>query len=193
MSREVLSMIQKMDLNDLDLQMAMQCAPLFAGLKVSNLLIVDTENRSRVLQILKNSQIAHITLSEFEGRVTMLLYRNEELRGYFEDQRVKNLLQFLGYENTSFWQLLMKFRERFQFYQRESQDFPHEMGLFLGYPVEDVAGFIKNEGKKSLCTGYWKVYRNPKEKVTLFEQFEQARERMIQYIYGGGSICQIAL
>lgn len=193
MSRETLSMIQKMDMRDLDLQMAIQCAPLFAGLKISNLLIVDVENRSRVLQILKDTQISHITLSEYEGKITMLLYRKEELEQYFSSKRVQNLFRYLGYEDLSFWGLLMKFCKRFRFYQREDRVFPHEMGLFLGYPVEDVAGFIKNQGKGSLCTGYWKVYRDPQEKVSLFKQFEQAKEQLVQYIYKGGSVCQVLL
>lgn len=193
MSEEVLHMIQKMDRNDLDLQMAMQCAPLFAGLKISNLLIVNTNDRSRVLQMLKHSQISHITLSEYQGKITMLLYQQEKLEEYFSNQRVRNLLRFLGYEELSFWQLLMRFRDRFRFYQEKEQDFPHEMGLFLGYPVEDVAGFIKNRGQKSICTGYWKVYRDPQEKLSLFEQFERAREQLVRYIYGGGSVCRVIL
>ena len=193
MSRETLRMIQKMDMGNLDLQMAIQCAPLFAGLKASNLLIVDAENRSRVLQILKNTQISHITLSEYGEKITMLLYRREELEKYFRYTRVQNLFRYLGYEDLSFWGLLMKFCKRFRYYQREDQDFPHEMGLFLGYPVEDVAGFIKHQGKKSLCTGYWKVYRNPQEKVSLFNEFESAREQLVQYIYRGGSVCQVLL
>ena len=36
--------------------------------------------------------------------------------------------------------------------------FPHEIGLFLGYPFEDVMGFIENKGENYLCSGCWKVY-----------------------------------
>ena len=38
--------------------------------------------------------------------------------------------------------------------------FPHEIGLFLGYPVEDVLGFIENAGQNCKCCGCWKVYCN---------------------------------
>lgn len=31
-----------------------------------------------------------------------------------------------------------------------SEDFPHEIGLFLGYPVDDVTGFIQNKGRNYL-------------------------------------------
>ena len=36
--------------------------------------------------------------------------------------------------------------------------FPHEIGLFLGYPPEDVAGFMTHQGKHCKCVGCWKVY-----------------------------------
>lgn len=36
--------------------------------------------------------------------------------------------------------------------------FPHEIGLFLSYPPEDVRGFIEHKGHESKCEGCWKVY-----------------------------------
>ena len=36
--------------------------------------------------------------------------------------------------------------------------FPHEMGVLLGYPVEDVRGFMEQNGQNALYQGYWKVY-----------------------------------
>ena len=36
----------------------------------------------------------------------------------------------------------------------EKGAFPHEIGLLLGYPVEDVLGFIRHQGKNYLYTGY---------------------------------------
>ncbi len=34
--------------------------------------------------------------------------------------------------------------------------FPHEIGLILGYPLEDVMGFV--EGRKETCRGLWRAY-----------------------------------
>lgn len=39
-----------------------------------------------------------------------------------------------------------------------SADFPHEIGVFLGYPLGDVVGFIENRGKNFTCCGCWKSY-----------------------------------
>lgn len=38
------------------------------------------------------------------------------------------------------------------------REFPHEIGVFLGYPLEDVVGFIRNRGRNYTCCGYWKAY-----------------------------------
>ena len=40
----------------------------------------------------------------------------------------------------------------------EAADFPHEIGVFLGYPLEDVVGFIRHRGKCFTCCGCWKSY-----------------------------------
>jgi hypothetical protein len=69
--------------------------------------------------------------------------------------------------------------------------FPHEMGLLLGYPIEDVTGFIKYNGEHSLYTGYWKVYENKEEKLRLFESYENAKESLIQLLYRGLSMVEI--
>ena len=49
------------------------------------------------------------------------------------------------------------------------QSFPHEIGVILGYPLEDVKGYMENGGQKCLLNGYWKVYNNPEEAKRKFE------------------------
>ena len=63
--------------------------------------------------------------------------------------------------------------------------FPHEMGLLLGYPLDDVTGFIEQKGKNYLYAGYWKVYTNMGEKICLFQAFEEAKEALIQAVARG--------
>lgn len=52
-------------------------------------------------------------------------------------------------------------------------DFPHEIGLFLGYPPEDVEGFIRFGGKNCKCFGCWKVYGNIEAAHQCFERFKK--------------------
>ena len=58
----------------------------------------------------------------------------------------------------------------------------YEMGLLLGYPIEDVRGFIEHNGCGCLYSGYWKVYRNVPLKKKMFEDFEKAKESVIQLL-----------
>ena len=65
------------------------------------------------------------------------------------------------------------------------------MGLLLGYPPEDVKGFIHNQGKNYLYSGYWKVYDRPHEKIRLFQKYEHSREKLIQLLSYGMRIEEI--
>ena len=73
----------------------------------------------------------------------------------------------MGYQDDTMGKILYAFRQRYEGYLLRNQEFPHEMGLLLGYPVEDVEGFILNEGENCLYIGYWKVYENLSEKMVL--------------------------
>ena len=55
----------------------------------------------------------------------------------------------------------------------ESSEFPHEIGLFLGYPCEDVKGFIENKASSAKCVGCWKVYGDADKAQKQFELFKK--------------------
>ena len=66
--------------------------------------------------------------------------------------------------------------------------FPHEIGLFLDYPPEDVRGFIEGRCAKSLaCPGYWKVYGNPDEARKTFSEYRKAECEAALLIMAGRS------
>lgn len=188
MCQEVLEIMQKMGLRTVEMQMALQCAPLLSGLKVSNLLIIAAEDIVKIKQIIKYSDVEYRILSVREEKATILLFRREELERYFEDERVRVLLAMMGYQDYSLQALLFCFQKRYIAYQKKEETFPHEMGFFLGYPIEDVIGFIKYQGKDFLCNGYWKVYDKPKQKTLLFQQFDRAQRLLVEYISQGGDL-----
>ncbi|MBP0060806.1 MAG: DUF3793 family protein [Eubacterium sp.] len=55
------------------------------------------------------------------------------------------------------------------------QDFADERTICilknLGYPAEDVQGFIENETKECKCVGCWKVYGDVEQAQKKFEQY----------------------
>jgi hypothetical protein len=59
-------------------------------------------------------------------------------------------------------------------------DFPHEVGVFLGYPLKDVAGFMGWVDLPVTCQGPWKIYGNPDRSLALADGFRACRLRMDQ-------------
>ena len=74
-----------------------------------------------------------------------------------------------------------------------SKTFPHEIGVFLGYPLEDVIGFIKNSGQNSICTGCWKVYYNECEALKLFKRYKKCREVYQRLFKQGKTVLQLTV
>lgn len=185
MSREIFEIVQEMDLKSIEIQLALQCAPLIAGLKVSNLLIVSAKNEKQVREIIGKSGISYYKMLQTEEKITFLLFRRKQLEKFLCQKEIKHFFQKEGYGVFQFGKILRAFQIRYTTYMKERGEFPHEMGLLLGYPLEDVKGFMENEGKYFLYSGYWKVYENMTEKMRLFRKFEVAKEMLIFLIYNG--------
>lgn len=191
MNQEIFELIKELDLSDIETQLAMQCAPVIMKLKVSNLLIISKEDVEKVREIVNGSNLSSQILLVKEGKSVFLVYRQEYLRQYLSQEKIQKLLRRLGYRKMELEELLTIFIRRYSWYCRYGGHFPHEMGLLLGYPVEDVIGFMENNGKNFLYTGYWKVYENIGEKIQLFREFELAKERLLQFITMGISMTEV--
>lgn len=185
MSRESLKVVLEIKEETVDLQMALQCAPLIAGLKTANMLSISRHLYDKVLAVLDKTDISCYILRESKEKMILLLYKKAEMEKDFENEQVRNFLYGCGYTEFDIEQLLWRLSERYRASMEGGEEFPHEFGIFLGYPIEDVQGFIQNKGKNCLYTGYWKVYKDLHEKVLLFQKFESARETMIMLISSG--------
>lgn len=191
MSQETWEILCGMKADDVELQLALQCAPLITGLKVSNLLTISPEAFPQMEKIIDGSVLSMDPLLETEEKMVILLYRKDRLEKYLEMPQVQKLLQEAGYTSCQLEDILPVFCERYETYAERGKPFPHEMGLLLGYPPEDVEGFIRHQGRNSLCTGYWKVYADKEGKQRLFEKYEYARENLIQLLHYGLKMTEI--
>ena len=138
MSREIFEIVQGMDLKNIETQLALQCAPLITGLKISNMLIVSNEDEKLVRAILKRTGISCYRLLQNEKKITLLLFRRNQLEKFLEREDVSEVLREEGYVEIQLGRILSIFQMRYRAYMNGSKIFPHEMGLLLGYPVEDV-------------------------------------------------------
>lgn len=175
----------------LEAQLTAQCAPLLAGLKPSNLLIVPDWTVGELEEVLEETEFSFYCMSVQKGKVVFLIYRFAELISYFNEMEVQKLLGEFGYGIYGIYDMLDIVSEKYEAHLIKGSEFPHELGLLLGYPVVDVRGFMKHEGKNFLYSGYWKVYGNLSETKQLFYEFGQAKLLVKQLYLNGYSIIEI--
>lgn len=185
MCREVLRIVQDMDLKSVEFQLALQCAPVITGIKISNLLIISKNDEEALRVILRKSGITYFRLCQNGEKLTYLLFHRMPLNFYLENNDIKNFLRKCGYEELALGKVLKTFQERYLAYMKQGAEFPHEMGVLLGYPLEDVVGFMQDSGDEYLYAGYWKVYSNVEEKIEIFKSYEDAQTKLVGLLSKG--------
>lgn len=159
-------------------------APVFENKKPS-VLINFTKGNKNLYEIWdkfkgeyeKNKEIDFFELKRTESQISVLFYNNITLNEYIHKNDNRNFLfQYEYKDEESLVEKLEKLSYRFQ------KACPHEIGVFLGYPLKDVKSFIKDCGSNCLCCGYWKVYHNKAEAISKFKAYDQAKERIINKI-----------
>ena len=174
----------KIDRNNVRHMMVLSCAPLLAGLKIASLFVTRAINYEEVLSVLKGTEVEILILSSNNGMLTLLLYNRKELSKYLSRNMNASFLRKLDYKSCDVDVVLNEFSNRYSLYLEDRMDFPHEMGIILGYPLEDVNGFMCNQGKNYLLSGYWKVYNRPANARRIFKEYDEATERMIKELVG---------
>lgn len=155
------------------------CAPTFAGLKTGNLFRISyadieafREELRELNGILKRKGLRAVPVRMTAEFALVYLYRPDFLKRDLGCEEAARLLTSLGYEPQSV-NRSVAFLARMM---REKEAFPHEIGLFLGYPPEDVLGFMKSSREGVKCVGCWKVYGDEARARAAFWRFQRCRE-----------------
>lgn len=175
----------------LKFQVVLQCAPFLKGLKVSCLISMDADLYPYLRDLFKGMSVTYHRLSCSEGKCLVLFYRPEELEAYVNEAPARELIAQYGYRGMNLQQMLERLTGRVKECSEKGMEFPHEIGVFLGYPIEDVKGFIEKEGRESLMTGYWKVYSDPNGARMIFKEYDRAKECAVNEFLDGKSIREI--
>ena len=113
----------------------------------------------------------------------VLIYRRESLARILCCDKTCCILKEYGYPLCNVDECLECLRKRIS---SCPENFPHEIGLFLDYPPDDVRGFIeKKEAKNLSCPCYWKVYGNAEEARKRFMKYKQAEYDAARLIMSG--------
>lgn len=173
-------------------QIVLQCAPFLKGKKVSCGITMEVSMYNELYNILGGSGISYRRLSAAEGRCLVLFYREKELSEYLNRVGIRSFIREFGYIEMGLDEMLERLSCRTALFSREEIGYPHEIGIFFGYPVEDVQGFIRNAGREYLFLGYWKVYSNPMAAKMIFKEYDQAKVCAVNEFLTGKSIKDIA-
>lgn len=99
MCQEVFQIAMSMDLKSVEMQLALQCAPLITGARISNMLMIDSADESAMRVILRASGISHFRLAARNEKTAFLLFRRSLLEAYLNNSEALDILKKAGYED----------------------------------------------------------------------------------------------
>ena len=106
---------------------------------------------------------------------------------YLKREEHQNFLGGHGYAGRTLEEQLTLLAERYKSYQKHGSAFPHEIGLFLEYPLADIEGFIEHQGKDALESGYWKVYGDVEQARAAFRLYDELKAALTTMLAAGVS------
>lgn len=171
------------------------CAPTLASIKTGSLFPCPCTDRAQLTAFARdlNHRLARKSLQALplhtkKGTYLLYVYRPQRLAVDLHRREARRLLRSCGYSGQSIYHDLKTLVTRFA----ESEEFPHEIGLFLSYPPEDVTGFIYHKDQAKY-TGCWKVYGDVESARRTFARYKKCSALYQQLWNRGYAMEQLAV
>ena len=155
------------------------CSPTLAGLKTANLFSCVYSQKQDIERYAQDFNrrfgwkgVKMLPLEFGKSRALIYVFRPTELKKDLSDSQAKSILTLMGYNRFDIVSSLKMLKSRV----KKCPEFPHEIGLFLGYPPEDVRGFILHKGNCCKCCGCWKVYGNEEKARCAFAKYKKCSD-----------------
>lgn len=172
------------------------CSPTLAGMKTGNMFSCpfadEGEMRDSIRYwngLLVRKGLRVLPLRFQDNRALVYVYRVSRLSRDLKDGAVSRLLKEMGYETEIPERCIVQLIRKLE----ECGEFPHEIGLFLGYPPEDVCGFIENRAQGYKLTGCWKVYGNEEKARLTFEKYKKCTDVYTAQFADGRSVDRLTV
>lgn len=156
-----------------------RCSPTLAGLKTGSLFNFPYANREAMQRAicrwnkrLRSKGVRVLPLRYKNGSALIYIYRPALLSVDMKNKAARRMLSERGYDPAACDRCVVRLIERL----KKEDEFPHEIGLFLGYPPEDVCGFIENGARECKCIGCWKVYGDRERAEATFRRYKKCAE-----------------
>ena len=170
------------------------CAPTLAGIKTGNLFSVQREPGEnyieairRLNKILVPKGLRALILKQTEKTVLIYLYRPAMLNADLSREDARQILLEKGYPTEEVQSCIVRLVKRLA----SGDGFPHEIGLFLGYPPEDVKGFMNSPVEGVKCSGCWKVYGDEAKAKRMFANYQRCTNAYCRKNKEGNSLEQL--
>ena len=155
------------------------CAPTLAGLKTGSLFSAEYASKAsfqeelRALnRMLVPKGLRALNLRYGHQHALVYIYRPARLRQDLSGGEAQQMLDALGYDVTTPEGCVRRLAKKLQ----RQEEFPHEIGLFLSYPPEDVRGFMEHRAEGCKASGLWKVYSDVERATQIFRQYKRCTE-----------------
>jgi hypothetical protein len=165
--------------------LALESAEVLEGVKPANL--VNLPNRVRPCgrnlytlwrsegrQVLAESGLAARELADRGDSLLLLLYSPAAIEELLRGPAAAGVLRRSGYGALNDADATLEELAG----RCGGSGFPHEIGVFLGYPLKDVAAFMGWVQLPFACQTLWKVYGDPRPSLELAETFLCCRRQM---------------
>ncbi len=174
-------------------KLAFHAAPALLGIKASNMLSLSRsefdikENVERFNERASARNLKIEILCECGRKALLLVYNKKLLEKRLSDEKIRSFMVQYGYsEELTAEECIKRLSERVT----DCGSFPHEVGVFLDYPLEDVIGFIENNGANFKFCGCHKVYGDEAKALRTFENYEKCKVFLCNKLNMGNDIYQ---
>ena len=166
-----------------------------AGLKTGNMFNCPfgskeemTAELRQLNRILGSKGLRILPLRWSGGRALVYLFRPKMLEKDLQNELAAQILNECGNTGRTPNSCVMQLIDRL----RSERDFPHEVGLFLGYPPADVDGFMHRKADWKL-SGIWKVYDDVAGAARQFERCRRCTEVYLRCAMKGFSLDRLTV
>lgn len=174
--------------------LALELAEVLQGEKPANLVCLANKRRScgRNLYLLwkehgqallEESGLKVRVLADRGSSLLLLLFCPLALGSLLEQKSVRVILGKAGYNQPCDQEKVLSELES----RMTGEGFPHEIGVFLGYPLKDVVGFMGWARLSFTCQGPWKIFGDPAPSLRLAETHRECRCRISRQLASGRS------
>ena len=140
-------------------------------------------------QILQPKGVLVLPLRLYRSRALIYVFRPQMLFRDLLTPLTQRMLSAEGYITKDIEKCFLRLADRLA----DNDNFPHEIGFFLGYPPSDVRGFIINKAKNYKALGLWKVYSDVESAKRTFSVYQSCSEWYLCRYRSGEDLAALTL